>query len=240
MTQQRRCNIVNFNDASTINIFTDASTTTYNGETYVSAGAVAIIGENYNNIIDQQVNVMKNTNNYGELYAIYLAIMMALRLRCSFPGATINILSDSKISVYGLREWSFSWLKNQVKFNTYNFINSSGNNVANQELFKHIILTICSNNLCVRFFHVKGHINFNNFKDLAYAQNKFKTMNNINIPPSTVVTFSIMNDYIDNFTRNQFKVINLHGINTNGLPLFYFNFQGSPRMRRKYKSLISK
>ena len=92
MTQQRRCNIVNFNDGNTINIFTDASTTTYNGETYVSAGAVAIIGENYNNIIDQQVNVMKNTNNYGELYAIYLAIMMALKLRCSFPGATINIL----------------------------------------------------------------------------------------------------------------------------------------------------
>ena len=77
MTQQRRCNIVNFNDGNTINIFTDASTTTYNGETYVSAGAVAIIGENYNNIIDQQVNVMKNTNNYGELYAIYLAIMIS-------------------------------------------------------------------------------------------------------------------------------------------------------------------
>ena len=169
MTQQRRCNIVNFNDGNTINIFTDASTTTYNGETYVSAGAVAIIGENYNNIIDQQVNVMKNTNNYGELYAIYLAIMMALRLRCSFPGATINILSDSKISVYGLREWSFSWLKNQVKFNTYNFINSSGNNVANQELFIHIILTICSDHLCVRFYHVKRHIHFIIVKDLAYA-----------------------------------------------------------------------
>ena len=27
---------MNFNDGNTINIFTDASTTTYNGETYVS------------------------------------------------------------------------------------------------------------------------------------------------------------------------------------------------------------
>ena len=158
---------MNFNDGNTINIFTDASTTTYNGETYVSAGAVAIIGENYNNIIDQQVNVMKNTNNYGELYAIYLAIMMALRLRCSFPGATINILSDSKISVYGLREWSFSWLKNQVKFNTYNFINSSGNNIANDNIFfilfsKYLIFSKKNDNINV--LHLQHVVKITYFK----------------------------------------------------------------------------
>ena len=97
-----------FNDR-TLNIFTDASIVKIENETIGCAGNNIVAN---NTIIDQPRLIYRNsTNNNSEIAAIHMAVVNALNYRHQFE--TINIFSDSKICIYGLREWIFNWIADE-------------------------------------------------------------------------------------------------------------------------------
>ena len=102
-------------DSKSLFIFTDASVTKYGvcKEEYVScSGAVACIWEeNTYEIIDQTFMVNRiSTSNNGEIKAIYYGLLLALKYKKDYEN--IYLFSDSKISIYGLREWIEGWVQN--------------------------------------------------------------------------------------------------------------------------------
>ena len=90
-----------------INCYTDASITyDLEGSTYVASPGYCIT-------IDGQIVESKNkviydaTNSYGELYAIYMGVL-ALK-KFGDQNRVLNLFSDSRISIMGLRSWIFNW-----------------------------------------------------------------------------------------------------------------------------------
>ena len=121
-------------NSNTLNIFTDASIKQVGQETVGCAGAFCVAGKD-RTIINQTNRILRYaTNNSSEITAVKLGIDLAIDYRNDFD--TINLFSDSKICIYGLREWIFNWIDNMSNGVLYN---SSNTEVANQEMFKKII-----------------------------------------------------------------------------------------------------
>lgn len=198
----------NFYNSKTLNIFTDASVKSYQGEYYCCGGAVAIFGSSIYNIIDETFRVHRATNNYGELDSILQGILIALKLKSLYQNniENINLFSDSAISVNGLREWIFGWSK-RAKHGDY--YNSDGALVANQELFKKIIYLITSNNLNINIFHMRGHID-----KIGYTKaiQSFKSVNGIELSTDNIKLLAYMNNYVDNKSRNILSGYNITDI----------------------------
>lgn len=185
-------------------IFTDASVQKYgqHGEEYIScSGAIACVwsGDGYK-IIDQNFVVNRcSTNNNGEIKAIYYGIIMALKYKGQFEA--INLFSDSKISIYGLREWIKSWVDHS-KGNE--LLGSTMLPVSNQQEILACIYMIMSNNLHVNLYHQKGHCNQ---KIMSVALTTFKNSNHIQEFISDKFMYFIcdMNDYVDRTSRDVLK-----------------------------------
>lgn len=191
-----------FFEPTTLNIFTDASTiSAMQGQTNVtSAGAIAIAGKNVSNILLEDYQVLAETNNFGELYAITLGIQLAIRLRNVMPIITINIFSDSAWALFGMRDWSERWLLKSEKNNNI-FKNLGGSTVAHQELFKYNMSLIVSYGIKINFYHVRGHV-ANTKKCIASAARSF--VNNNKYPnPSTefMKIITHMNNVVDRKSR---------------------------------------
>lgn len=189
----------------TLNIFTDASIIKYpDGETVGCAGAHIITGSDpVNNILEQPRTIIRNTtNNNSEIKAILLGIQRALVYRNRYK--TINLISDSKICIYGLREWVFNWVNDSV--NSDVLIGSQGDPVANQDVILQIIYTIINNGLVINLYHQKGHVR-DSEKSLTEAKNTFINSNHIqdDIDIELIKNISIANNIVDNFTRETLK-----------------------------------
>lgn len=192
-----------FNDY-TLNVFTDASVTKRNGITYSAPGYYAVIGTNVENanIIYQDCIVIKNsTNNEGEIYAIYMALQKILDiLKLNKNIKYVNLYSDSKISVLGLRSWIYGWIKHAKDGYLYN---SSGDLVSNQSIFMSCIYLILDNKLNINILHVNGHGNINNKDNIIKYRDSFKDVNKIK--PYIGIDFAKIlmnyNNYIDDYTR---------------------------------------
>ena len=182
-----------FND-KTLNIFTDASVYKTKNETLGAPGYVAVIGEN---IVDEKSIILReSTNNESELYAIFMAIQFALLYREKVQ--VINIFSDSQFSVYGLREWIFSWINNIRNDRLYN---SSGKMVANQHIFMNIIYTILYYDLKVSFYHNRGHFRYDQVEKFRELFTKHNFLNDY-IDAQTAHKIIFYNDRVDNNTRS--------------------------------------
>ena len=144
-------------DSNNLFIFTDASVTKYgrHEEEYIScSGAVACVWTgNCYQIIDQSFVINRcSTNNNGEIKAIYYGLLLALKYKNNFR--TINLLSDSKISIYGLREWIEGWVQNSKGDQ---LLGSTNEPVSSQQEILACIYTIMTNDLHVKLYHQKGH-----------------------------------------------------------------------------------
>lgn len=199
-----------FYNQNTINIFTDASLCKLDFVTYVCSGAVAIIGGNTNNIIDSEFRISVGTNNAGEATGIFLATVLVQKLKPYYPNAVFNIFSDSKIAVFGIRDWSNAWLNKSLTKINRDFINSEGNPVANQEIFKKIMFHMSFYKLAINFYHIKGHVT--NSKELIHAIHVFKSSNGISLNKNVMTVIAKMNDLIDNMTRKKLHAENLRNI----------------------------
>lgn len=180
-----------------LNIFTDASIITSNrGETIGCAGAIC--AEN-NNLCKFEV-LRDCTNNIAEITAVELAIRLALENRELFD--EVNIWADSQWSIYGLTKWNRSWVRNMIN---YIMFNSSSEAVKNQHLFLGIMKLIVDNNLKVNFYHIKGHVDEKNIKSINHAVSVFNRSNNATISRDKMYSAVIMNNMVDNHTRNILK-----------------------------------
>lgn len=186
-----------FND-ETINIFTDASIkVTQDKHTIGSAGFCIYNGKE---ILKIDTNIIYDTtNNHSEINAIRSGILEALKYNGS--GKTINLFSDSKICIFGLRQWIFNWVncvKNGILYG------SMGTAVSNQDVILDIIYMIINNNLNINLYHQSGHVCVCNNKSLESAKTIFMHTNNIthDVDMELIKNISTANNIIDNFTRD--------------------------------------
>lgn len=191
----------------TINIFSDASIMQKkNGnkiEYYIGSPGVSILYAD-TKIGEYSEVYTKVTNNFSEIRAIFLAVWYARYYRNTYPQITnINIFSDSKISIFGLRDWMFKWINNS---NDGVLMSTSGV-VKNQEHFIKIIKFICDNDLSIRFYHVRGHHDHNTMKELINFRNSFKRENHIyDMIDDNLVKYLIRgNSDVDYLTRKPLR-----------------------------------
>lgn len=207
-----------------LNIFCDASILKLTNETIGCPGSIAIGPST--DIVDGQIHLLRfSSNNNAEITAILMAVQQALFFRENY--STINIFSDSKISVFGLKTWVFNWIRSMNQGILYS---SSGEPVANQQIFIHIIHLIISNGLSVNIYHQKGHVSNRN---LLPAKKLFLESNGIFLTDEEATYISEYNNQIDILTKNElyrlrndlqeqpnYKSPIIYGINKPGLKTY--------------------
>lgn len=207
-------NIQDIFNENTINIFTDGSILNKDstGETIGCPGAILVrTNKRYSYMDKETVEIVRNTtNNNTEIRAILLGLRLLYgNLDFSKPLPRINLFSDSKICVFGLREWIYNWVNCNINGVMYN---SSGVEVANQEIFKYIILMILKNNIPIKLYHQKGHVNVNSEKYINKAIQTFNVSNYCRTSDiELIVEISTYNNYIDNLTRDYLHKMNYEG-----------------------------
>lgn len=220
-----------FNKKS-INIFTDASLVNIDGHTDVCPGYCIYNGDI---IIEQGFDILKSsTVNRGELSGILMGIYASIKYINNSSITNIRLYSDSQISIFGIRDRIFKWIKNS---DNGNIITSSGNPVTNIDIIMEIINTILTYNIHIELYHVKGHMNYTRRKDIERAKDVFSKSNNIDrsiLSDDLIQQICIGNDVVDKYTG---KMLDLHNSNytqvLNLLSIRYNKFDTD-----MYKSLI--
>lgn len=196
-----------------INIFCDASIDTT--AKVACGGCVIVAQDEINNLINDNYNIISKrliiqqnaTNNSSEILAIWAGIVEALKIRDHYyPGAIFRLFSDSKISLYGLRDWMKNWIANSE--GSQILISSSGTPVMNQQRFIEIYNLIVENNLRIELYHQRGHV-IDGKVSLDQARAQFIKANKV--PPERLGNgidinyLSFYNNLIDGLTREAVK-----------------------------------
>lgn len=228
----------NLNDQNSISVFTDASIFKVNSDTYIGAPGFATV---YNHqIINSGVNIIYGaTNNYSEIAAIHMGILELLRYNGKFK--TLNLFSDSKISILGMRDWIFKWIDTTNHAGT--IFNSSGMVVANQDIFLNTMKLIISNGLQVNLYHQRGHINYEKQSEVFRAMKDFDISNNFEISYDQAVEICRYNDFVDNNTRDTLhKIVGAMLYNQSIYDMLVYPFTYVPKKNEveEYKKLINK
>ena len=222
----------------TYDIYTDASINTdlkvsCSGSIVVDRTMDKIVSENY--LIKQQA-----TNNMGEAIGIFMGVRDAIGLLWTSPEPFIvNIFSDSRISLFGAREWISSWIMRQTEEG--DLIGSVGV-IANQEWFSSIYNDILSSGVKVKFFHQKGHVNTHFTRDVYKAEKLFKLSNGVssNMAGTDQYTLARYNNMVDEHSRTNLNSY-LSGGDLNMVPNTMMigeqavKFNCNPDLINKYK-----
>lgn len=183
---------------TTLNVFTDASVKQVgNHEYFTSYGARLMLGYGY---LTMSAYTCPGTNNFGEASAIRLGVLNALdalRFLEFDPVCRINLFSDSKINLFGLRDWIYSWLNNQDPNGV--LMSSSGTPVANQNILMDTASLILNNNLRICLYHQAGHCT--NEKTMIEGKEVFFKSNGIGLANIELLYICENNNIIDDFTR---------------------------------------
>lgn len=181
-----------------INLFCDASIDT--SKKIACGGCIGVIQDTDTQIIMRGVIQEDATNNSAEILAIWIGIVEALKLRKIYPNAIFRLFSDSKISLYGLRDWMKNWIKNIDENGV--LISSSGKPVMNQQRFIEIYNLIVENNLHIEFYHQRGHV-LDGKVSMDRARVQFIRANKVapEMMGSNIEYFTKYNDMIDDYTR---------------------------------------
>mgnify|MGYP002521285989 CR=1 FL=1 len=138
-----------------LNIFTDASIKRIRNEnSFIGCpGIISYLG--YQSLCKRLEMINFSTNNESEIRAIQMAVEYIYECIPMLPFIKrINIFSDSRISVYGLREWYKNWFNN---FKNGELYGSSGK-VKNQKYFIFIIKAIEQLGIPINIYHLRGHM----------------------------------------------------------------------------------
>lgn len=196
-----------YND-NTINIFCDASVRNKGKTSYdICYGVVAVQKDT---ILDSEFRIATDsTNNEGEIKGLRSALSMAAKFVDSFQ--FVNIFSDSKISIIGLREYIYNW---KYDPSIRGLRTRSGSIVSNQSIFIECYQMLSHIDQLypekIQLFHQRGHIN-TNIDDLLKAQQSFGSENHITgkIDLNLTRYLSTWNDYVDNTSRSVLRRSNL-------------------------------
>lgn len=180
-----------------LNCFTDASTT--KGSDGVISSCAGYVLTYHGEVIDRGERILYNsTNNEGELYAILMGIKALLSY--SYMDKFLNLFSDSRISIEGLRSWCINWCKNQDENGV--LYGTNGREVANQQIIKYIIHTIYYSQIHMQLFCQLGHINPVKVQDMTKSIAYFLNCNGVKISDDIAVQISGFNNMVDENTRN--------------------------------------
>ena len=184
-----------------LNIFCDASIKTFpNGITIGCPGAIGYVKNKPT--VWRYVILPATTNNNSEITAIRMALELANDSKNFYK--TVNIFSDSKICVYGLKYWFEGWFanidENGVLYST------SGVPVANQEIIKSIIRFIVDTKLDINLYHQKGHV-LGTQLSLDNAKRVFEESNRLTLTLDQLKYISAGNTFIDESTKHYLSVI---------------------------------
>lgn len=198
-----------------INIFCDAS---IDIDKKIACGGCYIVLQGNNtscNPLRYKMYLQHNaTNNSAEILAIWAGITEAIKIKEQYPNAIFRLFSDSKISLYGLRDWMKNWIKNSQRRNTDVLINSSGQEVANQQCFIDIFNLIVETGLKIELYHQRGHVGESGGIDLDRARVQFIRANKVS-PENLGLSIQFLsqcNSYIDNMTRSAIRQYIDYGI----------------------------
>ena len=155
------------------------------------------------------------TNNYGEIFAIYLGLKESVKyLEENGLPLKIDLYSDSEICVNGLNTWIHNWKKKAVDGIWY----GSSGMVSNQEIFK--LIDEMRNKprgkklfknmrthkkYDINIYHVRGHIDVNKSKDVQKAIKTFERVNGFPISHDKLTFIVDMNNKVDKVAVNQLK-----------------------------------
>lgn len=192
-----------------INIFCDASIDT---SKHIACGGCYMVAQDNNSEpypVGTKLYIQHNaTNNSAEILAIWAGVTEAIRIRQVYPNAIFRLFSDSKISLYGLRDWMKNWIKNSERTNSEVLISSSGQEVANQQYFIDIFNLIVETGLKIELYHQRGHVGESGGVNIETARVQFIRANKV--PPEnlglTMEVLSYYNHYIDGATRISLKL----------------------------------
>lgn len=163
-----------------INLFCDASIDT---SKKIACGGCYIVAQGQSippSPILYKMYIQHNaTNNSAEILAIWAGITQAIKLKEAFPNAVFRLFSDSKISLYGLRDWIKNWIKNAERANSEVLISSSGQEVANQQCFIDIFNLIVETGLKIELYHQRGHVGESSGVNLDTARTQFIRANKV-------------------------------------------------------------
>lgn len=196
-----------YND-NTVNIFSDASMCNDSG----CYGFVAVMKDT---ILNQGFFPREHTtNNESEVLGIRLALSYALEIARVKPNITINIFSDSLITVTAILNYN-----NYTVYPVYDIdtdaINNyvvknvnSGRPLANQSYFTEamqVYKLLLDSNINIHIYYQPAHIIEDCRREsvLKSAIAKFTDLNKLDyiITLSYLMYISKYNDYVDNFTR---------------------------------------
>lgn len=188
-----------------INIFCDAS---IDIDARIACGGCIIVMQNDDGSINPMYHRLclqtDATNNSSEILAIYTGIKEAIQLKSTYPNAVFRLFSDSKISLYGLRDWIKNWIKNSQLRGTDVLISSSGQPVANQQYFIKIFNVIVDHNLCIEFYHQRGHVGQSGGVSMERARAQFIKVNKTS-PELMGININFLchyNNLVDSLTRD--------------------------------------
>lgn len=190
-----------------VDIFCDASIDT---QKKIACGGCYIILQGSNNSSIHSPLYYKMylqhhaTNNSAEILAIWAGVTEALTIRQNYPDAIFRLFSDSKISLYGLRDWMKNWIKNSQRRGTDVLINSSGQEVSNQQCFIDIFNLIVETGLKIEFYHQRGHVGESGGVNLERARVQFIKANKVS-PENLGLDIEFLsqcNAFIDGSTRS--------------------------------------
>lgn len=186
-----------YNEKETLQIYCDASTTELNGVTYGCSGAIAVQNTDNGGVILQEVYVVLeySTNNQSEIYAILLGISIAIQRRYEFN--KVRIISDSLISIEGLRSWIYSWIKNAKNGI---LLSSSGSPVANQQIFLYSFYSILNCLQHCSLCHIDGHLSTTE-SSIQQAMKKYRIVNKVDINRDMMYQHIRYNNYVDTVSR---------------------------------------
>lgn len=185
-----------------INLFCDAS---IDIDKHVACAGCYISAQDNSNVHDiglRRIIQTNATNNSSEILAIWIGVVEALRLRSTlYPNAVFRLFSDSKISLYGLRDWLKNWVNRMDEDGV--LLASNGQPVMNQQRFIDIFNIIVENNLKIELYHQRGHVLDKKMMSLIQARAEFIKANKV--PPENLgIDISYLcncNQIVDNVTR---------------------------------------
>lgn len=188
-----------------INIYTDASITTKNSENIGAPGFLLYRG---NDLCEVKKLVIHNcNNNFGELYAIKLALEYGISYCYSGnpneKPLPLNIFSDSLISVTSIKKWLVTWSNNSKD---RILMNNQNNAVKNQNILLDIMNIVLFFNTNINIYHVTSHLKPNRIENINLFRKKFFEINGIYIKDINLIRHMICcNNHIDEVTRLHLK-----------------------------------
>lgn len=218
-------------------IFTDAS---IDRDTKVACAGLQIVNrESGEPVINDYTIDINSTNNRAEIMsirnAIYYITKYVLCANRNKDPFEVNIISDSLISIKGLRNWLPRWGCTSKG----TLINASGAEVANQIFFKEIFSMILFYNLRVKFYHQKGHVS-DKVHSLYKSEKVFYQTNDISIEKAgfTPNYLAYWNNVVDKTSRS---IIYHHTPNQkvyNRMRIFEFLYNHNSSNIKTYQQLI--